>query len=88
MESDIEQGRALNMEEDKPSSPNKGKDIDVGSASENKMTGKLFVQLDTKVKRLPSQQDCFEHSFKTRLGGRPGPRLGFRVLIGSPGQPG
>ncbi|XP_034906606.1 UPF0481 protein At3g47200 [Populus alba] len=60
MESDIEQGRALNMEEDKPSSPNKGKDIDVGSASENMMTGELFAQLDSKVKGLPSQHDYFE----------------------------
>jgi hypothetical protein len=46
MGSDIEQGRALNMEEDKP------------SASENKMTGELFAQLDSKLKRLPSQSDC------------------------------
>ncbi|KAI5558073.1 hypothetical protein BDE02_17G014600 [Populus trichocarpa] len=48
MGSDIEQGTASNMEEDKP------------SASENKMTGKLFAQLDTKLKRLSSQEDCFD----------------------------
>jgi hypothetical protein len=35
-------------EEDKP------------SASENMMTGELFAQLDTKLKRLPSQPDCSE----------------------------
>ena len=37
------------MEEDKPSSSNKGKDIHVGSAPENKMTGKLFAQLEIDV---------------------------------------
>jgi hypothetical protein len=45
MGSDIEQG---NMEEDKP------------SASENKMTRELSLQLDTKVNRLSSEQDYFE----------------------------
>jgi len=46
MGSDIEQG---NMEEDKP------------SASENKITGELFAQLDTKLKRLPSQPHCSKY---------------------------
>ena len=29
---------------------------------------------------------CFDHSFKSRPGGRPGPRPGFRVLTGSAGS--
>ncbi|KAL9380378.1 hypothetical protein Peur_026035 [Populus x canadensis] len=37
MENDIEQARASNMEKDKASSPTKGKDFDVGSASEIEM---------------------------------------------------
>jgi hypothetical protein len=34
MKNDVEQARASNMEDDESSAPNKGKDIDVGSASD------------------------------------------------------
>jgi len=57
--------RICRLEKDKfiASASNMGSDIEQGtkpSASENKMTGKLFAQLDTKLKRLSSQEDCFD----------------------------
>nr|TKR74638.1 hypothetical protein D5086_0000293310 [Populus alba] len=48
MENDIEQERASNMEEDKASTPNKGKDIDVGSASDIEMATNILAKLETK----------------------------------------
>eukprot|EP00258_Populus_trichocarpa_P028690 XP_024444709.1 UPF0481 protein At3g47200-like [Populus trichocarpa] len=56
MENDIEQARASNMEEDKASTPNKGKDIDVGSASDIEMATNILAKLETEVRRMSFQQ--------------------------------
>lgn len=74
MENDIEQARASNMEEDKASSPNKGKDIDVGSASDIEMATypdyykererekatDIWAKLDSEVKRMSFKRNGSE----------------------------
>jgi len=81
--SDIEQARALNMEEDKPSSSNKGKGIDEGSASETKTIGKLYAQLEIDVGSASENKmtgELFEHLDK-KLKGLPSQQDCFECCI-------
>jgi hypothetical protein len=70
MENDIEQARASNMEEDKASGPNKGKDFDVGSASgiemvtnqkiEREKATDILEKLDSEEKQMSFKRNGSE----------------------------
>jgi len=65
MENDIEQARASNMEEDKASAPNKGKDFDVGSASGIEMVTNQKIEREKAtdiLEKLDSEEK--QRSFK------------------------
>jgi len=70
MENAIEQARASNMEEDKASTPNKGKDFDVGSASgiemvtnqkiEREKATDIWAKLDSEVEQMSFKRNGSE----------------------------
>ncbi|KAJ6959128.1 hypothetical protein NC653_037429 [Populus alba x Populus x berolinensis] len=65
MENDIEQARASNMEEDKATTPNKGKDIDVVSASDIEMVTNKKIEREKAtdiLEKLDSEEK--QMSFK------------------------
>ncbi|KAG5226362.1 UPF0481 protein [Salix suchowensis] len=56
----VEHARASNMEEDKATSPNKGKFIDVGNASDIDMATIFLHKLDNEVRSMSFQQNVSE----------------------------